>query len=94
MATAMDKEQTARDWNTRGFSCDIWTDPAGQIWADFVHDTDELVMLIDGEIELRFSGEVLRPKVGEEILVPAGEAHTVINVGSGRNHWFYGYRRS
>ena len=40
-----DSQQTSRDWAARGFSCDIWTDPPGQVWADFVHATDELVML-------------------------------------------------
>ncbi len=94
MTSSLDKQETARDWNERGFSCDIWADPPGQVWADFVHGTDELVMLIDGELELRFAGQVLRPRVGEEVLIPAGEAHTVINVGNTGNHWFYGYRRS
>jgi uncharacterized cupin superfamily protein len=89
----MDREQVARDWQARGFSCDIWTDPPGQVWADFVHATDELVMLIDGEIELHFAGRVLRPQAGEEVLIPAREAHTVINIGQTTNHWFYGYRR-
>ena len=93
MTAFMGKEQRARDWNERGFSCDIWADPPGQVWADFVHRTDELVMLIEGEIELRFAGKVLRPEVGEEILIPAGVAHTVINVGNRGNRWFYGYRR-
>jgi hypothetical protein len=87
----MDREQVARDWQARGFSCDIWTDPPEQVWADFVHASDELVMLIDGEIELRFAGRVLRPQAGEEVLIPAREAHTVINIGQTTNHWFYGY---
>jgi len=90
----MDRKKIAHDWQSRGFSCDIWTDAPGQVWADFVHATDELLMLIDGEIELRFAGQVLRPAVGEEILIPAGEPHTVINVGKTTNHWFYGYRRA
>jgi uncharacterized cupin superfamily protein len=94
MASNPDKEQIARDWAARGFSCDIWTDPPGQVWADFVHATDELVMLIDGDIELRFSGRVLRPRAGEEILIPAGVSHTVINTGQTTNHWFYGYKRA
>ena len=92
-AGKMDEDTVTHDWHVRGFSCDIWTDPPGQIWADFVHAVDELVMLIDGEIELRFSGQVLRPAVGQEILIPAGEPHTVINIGRTRNHWFYGYKR-
>ena len=87
-------DPVARDWHARGFSCDIWTDSPGQVWADFVHASDELVMLIDGEIELRFAGRVLHPAVGEEILIPAGEAHTVVNIGHTRNHWYYGYKRS
>ena len=89
----MDEDTVTRDWHARGFSCDIWTDPPGQVWADFVHTGDELVMLIDGEIELRFSGRVLRPAVGQEILIPAGEPHTAINIGHARNHWYYGYKR-
>ncbi len=93
MARSTDRQQTARDWNERGFGCDIWADSPGQVWADFVHGTDELVMLIEGEIELRFAGKVLRPEVGEEVLIPAGVAHTVINVGNRGNRWFYGYRR-
>lgn len=67
------------------------TDLPGQVWADFVHASDELLTLIDGEIELRFGGEVLRPRVAEEVLIPAGEPHTVINIGMVRSHWFYGY---
>lgn len=89
----MDKDRIARDWHARGFSCDTWTDPPGQVWADFVHATDELVMLIEGEIELRFAGQRLRPAVGEQVLIPAGEPHTVTNVGASRNRWLYGYRR-
>jgi quercetin dioxygenase-like cupin family protein len=88
----VDKKQVADDWGRRGFGCDIWTDPPGQVWPDFVHETDELVMLIDGDIELQFAGKILRPMAGEEILIPAGEPHTVINIGQTRNHWFYGYK--
>lgn len=88
----MDKSAIEQDWQTRGFSCDIWTDPPGKVWQEYVHDTDELLMLIDGEIEVRFGGKVLRPSVGEEIFIPATERHTVINIGSVTNHWFYGYR--
>jgi len=90
----MGREQVAWNRQERGFSCDIWTDLPGQAWADFVHAGDELVMWIDGEIELRFAGKVLRPQAGEAVLIPAGEAHTVINIGQTTNHWFYGYRQA
>jgi len=94
MTDKPDRHKVAADWAARGFSCDIWTDPPGQVWTDFVHAADELVILIDGDIEVRFSGSVLRPQAGEEILIPAGVSHTVINTGQTTNHWFYGYKRA
>ncbi|MGE0372295.1 MAG: cupin domain-containing protein [Gammaproteobacteria bacterium] len=90
----MDRKAVQRDWKTRGFSCDIWTDPPGQVWRDYVHETNELLMLIEGEIEVHLGGKTLRPAVGEEVFIPARAPHTVINSGAITNHWFYGYRSS
>jgi mannose-6-phosphate isomerase-like protein (cupin superfamily) len=64
----------------------------GQTWRDFVHDADELVMLIEGEIEIEFEGTALRPEVGEEVLIPAKARHTVTNPGSTPNRWCFGYQ--
>ena len=87
-----DLDQVPKDWHARGFSCDIWTDPPGQVWADFVHSVDELVMPIEGEVEIEMQGRKLRPAVGEEVFIPAGQSHTVRNLGRRRNRWYYGYR--
>jgi uncharacterized cupin superfamily protein len=89
----MDETQVRSGWKERGFSCGIWVDPPGQVWADFVHNTDELVMLIEGEIEIIFAGKLLRPHIGEEILIPAGASHTVRNIGATTNRWYYGYKQ-
>ncbi len=89
----MDYSKVKNDWETKGFSCGIWTDPPGQIWSDYVHDTDELVMLLEGEIELFFSGQTFRPQIGDEILIPARERHTVKNIGKTTNRWYYGYKK-
>ena len=40
-----------------GFGCDVGTDPPGHVWADFVHDVDEIMMLVEGEIEASFAGK-------------------------------------
>ncbi len=50
----------------------------GRVWNDFVHDTDELVMLVEGE---------------EEFLIPSGTSHTARNVGKSTSKWLYGYKR-
>ena len=89
----IDEHAVAAQWRTRGVSCDKWIDLPGQEWRDFVHAVDGLVMLVEGEIELRFAGKCLRPPPGEAVLIPAGESHTVINTGTTTNTWLYGYRR-
>jgi len=89
----MDRKQIEKDWRARGFSCALWVDPPGQVWADFVHDVDELVLLVEGEIELEMAGRKLRPRAGEEVLIPARTAHTVRNVGGTTARWLYGYAR-
>jgi len=52
----MEPSQLKQAWAQRGFSYTVWTDPPGQVWKDFVHDVDELVTLVEGEIELSFQG--------------------------------------
>ena len=89
----VDRPAVERGWRERGFSCGLWIDPPGQIWSDFVHETDELVMVVDGEVEFEFGGQTYRPSPGEELLIPARARHTVRNLGSGESRWLYGYRR-
>lgn len=90
----IDIEDVRRNWNQRGFRCDVWIDAPGQVWRDFLHPTDELVMPIEGAIELEFGGHVYRPAIGEEVLIPARTRHTVRNVGPGIARWLYGYKVS
>ena len=59
------------EWGTRGFTCELWVDRPGKEWKDFVHNVDELLMAVEGEIELDMNGKTLRPQLGEEILIPA-----------------------
>lgn len=82
------------DWRTRGFSCGLWTDPPGQKWENYVHETDELLMVLEGELELTIEGRKLRPKPGEEVLIPAKARHSVQNVGKTPNRWLYGYKKN
>ncbi len=79
-------------WRERGFSCELWVDPPETIWEDFVHDADELVLLLDGDVTIEIAGRTLRLEVGQEVLLPAGVRHTVRNVGGNSARWLYGYR--
>jgi mannose-6-phosphate isomerase-like protein (cupin superfamily) len=91
-AGKVDRAQIAKDWRARGFSCDLWVDPPGQVWADYVHSTDELLMLMEGKLELEMQGKTLHPAIGEEVFIPAYTNHSVRNIGSTTARWLYGYK--
>ncbi len=88
-----DRDAVAARWRERGFGCDLWVDPPGRRWEDFTHASDELVMVVEGEVEFEVAGEIHRPRPGEELLIPAGAVHSVRNVGASTSRWLYGYKR-
>ena len=80
----MNSEQIKKDWNSRGYSFGIFKDPPGQVWPDFVHKTDELVVLAEGKIEIEIEGQSQQPPIGMEVFIPTKAMHTVWNVGKTR----------
>ena len=93
MACSVDAGEVADQWYRRGFSCDVHTDPAGKEWAECVHDNDELIMVVEGDVELRFKDESHRLRPGVEYLVPACRPHRILNTGNTRCRWLFGYSR-
>ena len=87
-------QSIAADWASRGFSCELWIDQPGQRWEDFTHATDELVIVLEGEMEFEVAGKIHHPKLGEESLIPAGSMHAARNIGKTISRWLYGYRRT
>ena len=94
----MNQEQIRKDWESRGYSFGVFKDPPGQDWADFVHRTNELVVLAEGEIEIEIEIEIegnsQQLPIGEEVFIPANAMHTVRNVGKTNNVWYYGYKNT
>ena len=74
----MNSDQIKQDWNSRGYSFGVFRDPPGQVWADFVHQTDELVVLAEGEIEVEIEGKAERFQIGEMVFIPAKEIWKII----------------
>jgi len=87
-----DRNRVAADWSSRGFTCDLWTDPPGQRWEDFRHATDELVTVLEGEMEFEIAGQVHHLQIGAELLIPAGAVHSARIIGKTTARWLYGYR--
>ncbi len=57
-------------WQAGSSSCDVWSDPPGQVWANVAHGVDELLVPIEGQIELEMDGLTLRAVVAHEVLIP------------------------
>ena len=89
-----DRDQIAADWASRGFSCELWTDPPGRCWEDFTHAVDEVVIPLEGAVEFEVEGVISRPQPGEELLIPAGAVHSARNIGTTTNRWLFGYKRN
>lgn len=88
----MNRQAVARDWLARGYSCDVWIDPPGQCWENYVHAVDERVMVLEGEVEFEVNGTIHHPKPWETLWIPAGVRHSVRNRGRTTARWLYGYR--
>ena len=88
----MHQDKIRENWESRGYIFGVFKDSPGQVWADFVHRTDELVVLAEGDIEIEIEGKSQKPQIGEEVFIPANAIHTVKNIGKTNNVWYYGYK--
>ena len=56
-----------------------------------MHQTNELVTVLEGELEMIIGGQRMVAGPGDEIYIPKGAVHSVKNVHSGTTRWLYGY---
>lgn len=87
----VDHGEVARDWAQRGFSCRAFTDPPGREWRDFVHDSNEVVTVVEGRLEVAMHGVRYVLEAGDEIYIPRAALHSVRNLHAGTTRWLYGY---
>ncbi len=90
---SIEQEQVAAAWAKRGFSCDLWIYPPGRRWEEFMHATDKLVLVLEGEMEFEVAGQVCHPAIGEEFLISAGAIHSARNIGTSTARWLFGSKR-
>jgi mannose-6-phosphate isomerase-like protein (cupin superfamily) len=93
-AIRLTRERIQHHWAERGYTCDLWVDPPGTVWADFVKDENQLVLVLDGSLLLEMQGRKVSMGPGDEVMVPAGVRHTVRNLGTGTLRWLCGHQRA
>ena len=87
----VDRGAVAEDWKSRGYSCGVFVDPPGREWNDFVHETNELVTIIEGELRMQVGDETFVARPGDEVFIPSRTLHSVANVYAGTTRWLFGY---
>ena len=85
------QDSVAADWQGRGYSCGLFVDPPGRQWLDFVHDCNELVTVVEGRLEMHVGDERFVMEPGDEVFIPKGALHSVINASDSVSKWLYGY---
>jgi quercetin dioxygenase-like cupin family protein len=90
-AMPIDREEVTRDWGKRGYSCDVFVDPPGREWNNYVHATNELVTVVSGRLRLTIDDEEVLAEPGDEVFIPKGICHSVKNISPSTTHWLYGY---
>ena len=87
----LNRQNIAADWGARGYSCELFVDPPGREWKEFVHAANELVVVLDGTLKMTIGGEECIAQPGDEIFIPKGVCHSVRNVADRMTQWLYGY---
>lgn len=87
----MTQASVAENWQERGYSCMLFSDPPGQCWEDFVHDCNEVVTVQQGRLEMEIEGKVVEMGPGDEVFIPKGALHSVRNIHPGVSKWLFGY---
>lgn len=89
--TPVNRGLVAADWRARGYSCDLFIDPPGRAWNDFVHASNELVTVVEGRLEITVDGKCVVAEPGDEIFIASGNRHSVKNTHPAATRWLYGY---
>jgi mannose-6-phosphate isomerase-like protein (cupin superfamily) len=87
----VDFERVRRDWAGEGFSFGVFRDPPGQEWNDFVHDSDEYVLVAEGRMAIAVGEESFEAAAGDLIRIPRGTSHSLQTLSVSGSVWLYGY---
>jgi len=87
----VDHDRVRRDWADEDFSFGVFRDPPGQEWNDFTHDSDEYVLVAEGEMRISVGTESFKAVPGDLVRIPRHTAHSLVTLSASGSVWFYGY---
>ena len=89
--TPVDFDRVEHDWKSEGFSFGVFRDPPGQEWNDFVHSTDEYVLVAEGRLAIDVGSEHAIAEPGDLVRIPRGVSHSLKTLSPEGSVWLYGY---
>lgn len=92
-ALAYKLDYAMRSCQARGFLVEYHADEPGAVRPSEVSNTDELIVVVEGEAEVELSGKTVHATEGQEVLIPASVSHKVRNAGPCMLHWVCGSGR-
>ena len=84
-------DQVEKEWAAHGFSFGVFRDPPGQEWNDFVHSSDEYVVVAEGRLAIDVGAEHKEAGPGDLVRIPRGVSHSLKTLSSEGSVWLYGY---
>ena len=90
-AVPLNRQEVFQSWRQRGYSYDVFIDPPGREWNDFVHSTNELVTVVEGRLQMTIEDEEFIAEPGDEVFIPKEACHSVKNIHHATTTWLYGY---
>ena len=91
LPTPVDFSSVEEDWRHEGFSFGIFRDPPGQEWNDFSHQTDEYVLVAEGQLRIEVGNESAVCNPGDLVCIPRQVLHSLKTLSAGGSVWLYGY---
>lgn len=90
-STPVNQAAVEQEWRSRGFSFGVFQDPPGQEWNDFVHTTDEYVIVATGALTISVGSETAQCETGDMVWIPKGTLHSLKTTSPDGSVWLYGY---
>jgi len=87
----VDFSATRTDWQREGFSFGVFRDPPGQQWNNFIHQSDEYVLVAEGRIEIDVGRQTAVCEPGDLVRIPRRVSHSLKTLSAAGSVWLYGY---
>jgi cupin 2 domain-containing protein len=79
----IDHSAVETEWRGEGFSFGVFRDPPNQQWNDFVHRSDEYVLVAEGRLQIDVGEESAICEPGDLVLIPRGVSHSLQTLSPG-----------